>query len=85
MKDTFKEESATLDGWTFDPSYFNEPSIPPDKEYSYVPEGRAIQFRIVNGDKEKFITLYNLHNGYYGKGFEFKVPVDPSKNKEDTL
>jgi hypothetical protein len=69
-----------LPGWTFDTAYFKDRTLP----FGYA-EGTAIQFRIVNGDKEQFITLYNCHNGYYGKGFEFVVPKDTSKNREDTL
>lgn len=69
-----------MPGWVFDPAYFQKRELP--GKWS---EGYAVQFRIANGDKEQFITLYNLHNGYYGKGFEFTCPVDTSKNKEDTL
>jgi len=28
-------------------------------------------FRLVNGDRELFLHLYNDHNGYYSHGFEF--------------
>lgn len=66
-----------LPGWSFDPSYFMERSLP--NEYD---DGAAVQFRITNGDKEKYITLFNCHNGYYGRGFEFVCPVDTSKNRE---
>lgn len=67
-----------MPGWTFDPSYFKEPALP-------VSEGSAAQFRIVNGEQSKYITLYNCHNGYYGKGFDFIVPKEPAKNREGTL
>jgi len=63
LEETFVEESMSLPGWTFDPDYFVE------REFSG--EGGAVQFRIVNGDQEKFLTLYNHHNGYYARGFEF--------------
>ena len=71
LKETFKEEAMDFPGWTFDTTYFKCPAPnTPNEEYS---ESYAAQFRIVNGDNEKFITLYNCHNGYYSKGFEFKV------------
>jgi hypothetical protein len=30
-------------------------------------------FRITDGAAEKFVHLFNCHNGYYGHGFGFKV------------
>lgn len=69
-----------LPGWTFDPTYFSERTLP----FKYA-EGTAVQFSVVNGTARKYITLYNCHNGYYGKGFEFTVPKDVSRNKSDTL
>ncbi len=35
--------------------------------------GGMIIFRLVNGCEEKFLHLYNVHNGYYSHGFEVKV------------
>ena len=69
-----------MPGWTFDPAYYKERTLP--GEYA---EGSAVQFRIVNGEASKYITLYNCHNGYYGKGFAFVVPKDTAKNKEDCI
>lgn len=60
--------------------YFKDRTLP----FEYA-EGEAVQFSIVKGEARKYITLYNCHNGYYGKGFTFAVPVDASKNKERTL
>jgi threonyl-tRNA synthetase len=34
-------------------------------------EGGEARFRLVNGDQELFLTLFNSQNGYYGHGFEF--------------
>jgi hypothetical protein len=59
--------SATVDmpGWVFDPSYH--------KSVAYEGDCGGFEiFRIVNGDQEKFIHLYNLHNGYYSHGFTLK-------------
>ena len=71
------EPYPDLPGWTFDTGYFKERGIP--GEYA---EGGAVQFRIVNGGDQKFITLFNCHNGYYGKGFKFTVPKSPTLNRE---
>lgn len=68
LKETFKEEAMEMPGWVFDKSYFKENVLKKRDEYD---EGDAIQFRLVNGDKEKFLTLYNFHNGYYSRGFKF--------------
>ena len=43
------------------------------QQLTYFDEGGMVIFRIVSGDKEKFIHLYNCQNGYYGHGFEMKV------------
>jgi len=34
--------------------------------------GMAI-FRIVNREAEKFIHIFNSHNGYYAHGFDFTI------------
>jgi hypothetical protein len=77
LHETFKEESMTLDGWVFDPAYFEQRG---DGD-----GGGYCEFRIVNGGKEKFITIYNLQNGYYSKGFKFVCPPNPSRNREDLI
>lgn len=65
-------KSMDLPNWEFDPSY--------RKERGDDDGGGFAEFRIVNGDAEKFITLFNHHNGYYGKGFVFKCPNEPARN-----
>lgn len=30
-------------------------------------------FRIVNREAEKFIHIFNSHNGYYAHGFDFTI------------
>lgn len=71
LEETFKEEPMELQGWVFDKTYFKEWELPSeyDSKETY---GGAAQFRLVNGDKEKFLTLYNHQNGYYSRGFELK-------------
>jgi hypothetical protein len=34
--------------------------------------GGMVIFRLVNGNKEAFLHLYNVQNGYYSHGFEMK-------------
>jgi hypothetical protein len=55
-----------LKEWTFDATFFEEFS----NDKSYDEENFAV-FRLVNGDKELFLHLYNHHNGYYSHGFDF--------------
>jgi hypothetical protein len=59
---------ATFDptDWNFDPSFFKEES---DESLN---AGRRITFRLVKGEEERFLTLYNDHNGYYSHGFTFE-------------
>lgn len=55
-----------LKEWTFDTSFFEEFS----NEKRGDDENFAV-FRLVNGDNELFLHLYNHHNGYYSHGFDF--------------
>ena len=71
----YPEDAAIRDtdwsGWVFDTAYFHQ-VFDKDGEY-YFDGGSMVVFRIVNGDREMFVHLYNCHNGYYGHGFDFKV------------
>lgn len=45
-----------------------------DTEYFYVSEQEHKQYvrlKMMHGHDIKYLTVYNLHNGYYGKGFTF--------------
>jgi hypothetical protein len=57
-----------LEEYVFDISFFKEVT-----GMEFFEGGMAI-FRIVNGEskKEKFIHIFNAHNGYYHHGFLFK-------------
>lgn len=55
-----------LSGWAFDPNYFSLL-----KNQAELDEGEIAVFRIVKENEEKFIHLFNGHNGYYSHGFEF--------------
>jgi len=56
-----------LDGYVFDIDFFKELSYP------HLDGGGAVAFRLINQDKEKFLHLFNSHNGYYGHGFSMNV------------
>jgi len=65
-----KEEDhqpTDLPGFFFDKEYFEQ--VEAEDTYD---EGSMARFRMVNGDKSKYLHLYNLHNGYYSHGFEVK-------------
>ena len=55
---------SILDGWVFDIDFFNEVNIKDPEKCSM-----AI-FRIIKGEEQKFLHLFNCHNGYYGHGFK---------------
>ncbi len=56
-----------VEDYVFDPTYFEQVNC------SELDEGGMVRFRLVNGNNELFIHIYNCHNGYYGHGFEFKI------------
>ena len=62
-------------GYYFDTSFFQE--ISGEDQFD---AGGMVVFRITNGIDEKFIHLYNCHNGYYSHGFEFEVNGEKIKN-----
>jgi len=35
--------------------------------------GAMVIFRLISGDKEKYLYLFNVQNGYYGHGFTVKI------------
>jgi hypothetical protein len=58
-----------LEGWVFDKEFFEEHDAGED---SYDVHNVAV-FRMVKEGNERFLHLFNDHNGYYGHGFEFAV------------
>lgn len=60
-------EKPNLDGWNFDVDFYKR------IDGCEFEEGGMAVFRITNGDAEKFIHLFNSHNGYYSHGFELEV------------
>lgn len=68
------DSEPDLTGYVFDTSFIKR-----DIEGADFDGGGIVAFRITNGTDEKFIHLYNNHNGYYSHGFEF-VAGDASIN-----
>lgn len=62
-----REGVPDLKGFLFDVSFFKL------VEGGDFEEGGMAIFRIVSGDKEKFIHIFNAQNGYYGHGFDFVI------------
>ena len=85
VKDHFEEGMVIeMPGWVFYKSYFQE--IAGGDELD---AGKMVTFQIKKGiypDKEvKYIHLYNVHNGYYGHGFEFKGKAESYQDREGCL
>lgn len=64
-----------LEGFVFDADYFQEVSC---EDLSDLRDGGMVIFRLVNGDREQFLHLFNCHNGYYSHGFEL-TRVNPMR------
>ena len=65
--ETEREGIPDLKGFAFDPAFFKQVDCG-----EFDGGGMAI-FRIVNGETEKFVHIFNWHNGYYGHGFDFTI------------
>ncbi len=63
------------DGFNFDTEFFHE------QEGHEC--GGLVTFRLVRGEEQIYLTIYNHHNGYYSHGFEFSV--DGQIKKEGSL
>jgi hypothetical protein len=67
-----ESDVAGLDGFLFDTAYFND-KVAASDSYA-VDEGGVVAFRLINAEgREKFLVLFNSHNGYYSHGFEMNV------------
>jgi hypothetical protein len=55
--------------YMFDTNYFKCIDNPSFTEY-----GRMVRFKLISNSKPNlFLHLYNVHNGYYGHGFEANI------------
>lgn len=77
IPDREKDRPGEIDlpGWNFDTAFFQEVKEIKDspEDWNKLDSGGMVIFRIVKGDEEKFIHLFNCHNGYYSHGFDFKA------------
>jgi len=65
------ENKDGLTGYNFDPEYFKI-----IEDLANLESGGMAIFRLVRGKKQKFLHLFNCHNGYYSHGFEMKIGED---------
>lgn len=59
------ENGIEPDGFQFDREYCTTEVPGVDVE-----DGGAVVFRLLKGEEEIFLMLWNSHNGYYGHGFD---------------
>ena len=71
-----KDQNPDLTGYSFDVEYYEL-----RKNTSELDEGGIAIFKITNGIDDKFIHLFNAHNGYYNHGFIF---IDKEKTINET-
>jgi len=69
-----KKVKDGLEKYRFDTEYF--------KDYDDGELHMAI-FKIINGENEKYIHIFNSHNGFYSHGFVFSI--DGEKEKKGHL
>ena len=50
--------------WVFDTSFYSS-------DMSMDGHDSSAGFRLVDGDREMYLVIWNDHNGYYAHGFEF--------------
>lgn len=62
------QKTEGYDGWVFDTSFY----MLTENSGEFDEGGMAI-FKIKKDRAEKFIHIFNSHNGYYGHGFEFTI------------
>ena len=55
-------------GFVFDPDFFLEHG-----DSDQFQAGGMVTFRLIKGEEEMFLSLYNVHNGYYSHGFHVSV------------
>jgi hypothetical protein len=69
-----REGTPDLEGFVFDTAFF-------DRILGGDFDGGGIAvFRIINGQTEKFIHIFNVQNGYYSHGFNFTSNTETIRN-----
>jgi hypothetical protein len=62
------QKTEGYDGWVFDTNF--QVLIESHKDLD---EGGIAIFKITKDGAEKYIHIFNSHNGYYGHGFNFTI------------
>ena len=66
-----------IEDYVFDTSFFETVTHVEDGDmdssWNALDEGAMVVFKITSKHGDKYIHLFNCHNGYYGHGFEFKI------------
>lgn len=65
--DILEHKEVDVSTFVFDTNFFEE-----SRNGESCAETNIARFRLISGEKELFLHLYNCHNGYYSHGFEFK-------------
>lgn len=60
-------DDIDVNGFVFDPTFVENADADVDG-------GGMIIFRLVKGNNQLFLHLFNVHNGYYGHGFQTNLP-----------
>lgn len=67
QKDIVEHKNVDVENFNFDLHFFEK--IEDEKQFE---EGGMVIFRLVNGEDQLFLHLYNCQNGYYSHGFTLK-------------
>ena len=72
------EIPGDLEGYNFVPDFFKKIQSFGDEEWSSFDQGSMVVFKMVTGSylepsKEKYLHIFNSHNGYYSHGFSISV------------
>ena len=70
-----------MPGWFFDICFFKESDRLEysDREGNALESGGVAIFKITKDKEEKYLHLFNCHNGYYGHGFVFGIGEEVKK------
>ena len=68
--DECEEITESYDNYNFDRCYFKQTERTDDEREETF---NVVTFKLAKGEFEKFLHLFNCHNGYYRHGFTFGV------------
>ena len=66
LYDAENDSDFDFEGFVFDRNFYEEDALNnSDNDY-----GNVAIFRLTNGNNEIYLTLFNIHNGYYTHNFQ---------------